>query len=69
MGFRQGVLWIRISAPPIRGKANARLIEILADKLSIPKKGIRLLRGERSKDKLLEIEGLTEDEVFRALGS
>ncbi len=69
LGFREGILWVKVSAPPIEGKANGRLIDLLSKRLSIPKSRIRIVRGETSRNKELEIEGLGEDEVFGALGS
>lgn len=69
MGFREGVLWVKVSEPPVDGKANERLREILASKLSIPKSNIRIIKGLASRIKEVEIEGLTENEVFRAFES
>lgn len=69
VGFREGVLWVKVSEPPVDGKANERLREILASKLSIPKSNIRIIKGLASRIKEVEIEGLTENEVFRAFES
>ncbi len=69
MGFRNETLWVKVSAPPVKGKANERLIRILADRLSLPKSKIKILQGETSRNKLVEVEDLTEDEVFRAFRS
>jgi len=69
VGFREGVLWVKVSAPPIEGRANERLREILAERLSIPKGRIKIVKGITSRNKEVELEGLKEDEIFRAFGS
>lgn len=50
-----GSLHIHVNAPPEKGKANERLIEIISDWLQISKKEIRIVQGTTSKIKLLEI--------------
>ncbi|HEY7791039.1 MAG TPA: DUF167 domain-containing protein [Vicinamibacterales bacterium] len=66
-GVRDGVLLVRLAAAPVEGAANAALIELLADKLNLPKRAIRLARGERSRDKHVEIDGTALDEIARRL--
>lgn len=68
MGFREGVLWVKVSEPPVDGRANERLREILAFKLLVPKSDIKITRGLTSKIKEVEIEGLAKDEIFGAFG-
>lgn len=48
-------LKIRITAPPVDGKANAYLLEFLARAFSVPKRQLRILRGESSRDKRIRI--------------
>lgn len=50
---------IRLQAPPVDGKANQSLIEFIAKKLSIKVKAIRIIRGEKSRIKSLEISSLS----------
>ncbi len=52
---QDGVLRVKIDLPPIDGKANKRLIEILAEYFSIPKSRIKIIRGGSSKNKVIEI--------------
>ena len=52
---QNGVLRVKIDLPPIDGKANKRLIEILAEYFSIPKSRIKIIRGGSSKNKVIEI--------------
>lgn len=56
-----GVL-VRVSAPPVEGKANERIIEVLAKALGVPRSGVRLVRGETARHKELEVE-LPSEEV------
>lgn len=57
------VLRIRVRARPLEGEANAALILFLAKALDLPKSSIRLARGDRSRLKRLEIEGLDLSEL------
>ena len=58
---------IKLRAPAVEGKANAALIEFLATQLQLSKHAIALERGHKSRDKLVRIEGLNEDEIRRRL--
>ena len=60
---------VRVTATPEDGKASAAVIELLAKRLGVAKNSISILRGFRSRDKLLSIEGLSRGEVFRRLSS
>jgi uncharacterized protein (TIGR00251 family) len=46
---------VYLTAPPVEGKANKALIEFLAEHFGVKKKQIRIVRGEKSRDKLVEI--------------
>lgn len=48
---------VKLHAPPIEGAANEELIELIAEKLSIKKSSIKIISGQTSKNKILEIEG------------
>ena len=50
---------VKVHAPPVGGAANEELIEVLSEKLGIKKSSIRILRGESSKNKVIEIEGIS----------
>jgi uncharacterized protein (TIGR00251 family) len=65
-GWRGEALKVQIAAPPERGKANEALLDLLAKNLKVPQQQLRLLRGATSRDKVIEILGLTLEEV-RAL--
>ncbi|MEO6033569.1 MAG: DUF167 domain-containing protein [Burkholderiaceae bacterium] len=55
-GLHDGALRIRLGAPPVDGKANQLLIDWLADQLGLPRRAVRLQRGEASRRKWLEID-------------
>lgn len=52
----EGILRVRVDAPAKEGKANKRLIEILAGHFSKPKSSIRIVKGLTSKNKLVEVD-------------
>ena len=62
-GEYNSAIKIKLRAPAVEGKANAALRKFLAKKLSIPQRAIVLDRGERSRHKVLRIDGLSEEEV------
>jgi uncharacterized protein (TIGR00251 family) len=65
---RYGEAWkVRVSAPPERGKANDATLEVLAESLGLSASNLRLVSGHGSRDKTVEISGLTLDEAERRL--
>jgi len=52
----KGKLEVRVKEPPEGGKANRRVIELVASYLKIPKSRLRIVRGHTSKEKVLEAE-------------
>jgi uncharacterized protein len=66
-GVRGNAVLVRLHAAPVDGAANAELIEVLADALGVPKRAISIVSGERSRQKRVQIVGLTADEIARRL--
>ena len=62
MGEHGSAIKIKLRAPAVEGKANAALRSFLAEQLEIPERAI-VLRGQKSRDKLIRIEGLSEGDV------
>ena len=58
---------MRLRAPAVEGRANEALIEFLADLLITPKPAVRILSGERSRTKRVEIRGVTRQQVLGLL--
>lgn len=46
----------RVAAPPVDGKANAKLIKLLAQTFSVPKSSVTIVRGQQSRDKVVQIQ-------------
>ena len=67
-GTRDGALLVRLQSPPAEGAANAELIQILAKTLHVPRGSISIVAGERSRQKRVQIEGVSEDYVNTRLG-
>ena len=63
VGYRDGVLQLRVTAPPDKGRANAAVVALLADALGVAKSRVRVLRGQNSRDKVLTVESLTPEDV------
>lgn len=61
-------LKICVNAPPERGKANAAVETVLAEALGVARDAVRIVSGETSPHKLIEIDGLEEGEARRRLG-
>src|SRR5215468_7713526 len=63
VGEHGGAIKIKLRAPAVEGKANAALVRFLAVQMKLPRHAIVLQSGQRSRDKLLRIDGLNEEEV------
>ena len=48
-------LEVKVSAPPERGKANERVVELLAKHYGVRESAVRIVRGETSREKIIEI--------------
>jgi uncharacterized protein (TIGR00251 family) len=68
-GWLGDVLKVRVTAPPERGKANEAVCRLLAAQLGLPASAVSVSRGTTSRDKLVQVDGLDEDEIRRRLGA
>lgn len=68
MGALNDELKIRLQAPPVEGKANAALVEFLAEALDVPRRAIALVSGTGSRSKRVEISGISVESAWKALG-
>ena len=66
-GERNGALVVRVTAPPVEGRANDALRKLLARRLGIAPGRIAVVRGESGRDKLVEVDGMEPEAVRRAL--
>jgi len=63
------ILRIKVAAPPRENKANRLLIRYLADFFEVKTSHIYLRRGERGREKIIEVEGRSEEELEQSLES
>lgn len=68
-GWRGGELSVRVTAAPEGGKANAAVCALLARSLRVPKSAVHVVRGESSRHKQIEIQGVGDTDVAEKLGS
>ncbi len=66
-GEWQGALKVRLAAPPVEGRANEALRALLAERLKIPIAAVRIVAGERSRTKRVEVRGAGAERI-RELG-
>ena len=66
-GVMDGALKVRLQAPALEDRANVALCEYLAGLLKTPKSAVRILNGDRSRIKRIEIHGVTEQQVLALL--
>jgi uncharacterized protein YggU (UPF0235/DUF167 family) len=67
VGVRDGVLVLRVAAPPADDRANAAVQSLIARRLGVRASRVVLVRGERSREKVVRVEGLAADAALRAL--
>ena len=65
----EGALRVRVMAPPVDGAANAALIRLLAKRLGVAKSKVSLVSGATARNKIVEIEGVTEAVLRKELGA
>jgi len=67
VGFQEGVLKVKLTAPPVEGEANQALISFLAEVLGTSKKNVVILRGDTSRLKLVGVHGISPAEAENKL--
>lgn len=68
VGWLGSALKIKVHAPALDGRANDALLAFLADKLGVPRRTISLVRGDKSRQKVVAIAGLDLADVKQRLG-
>ena len=67
---RYGDGWkVRVSAPPERGRANEAVLDLLAEKLDLPRRSLSIVAGRTAREKVVLMEGIGPAESERRLGS
>jgi len=62
-GEFQGALKVHVTAPPVDGRANDALRRILAERLNVPVSAVKILSGEKSRMKRVEVRGVTPAQI------
>lgn len=63
---KEGLIKLKINAPPIDGKANEACIKLIAESLGISKANVRIVSGLKSRNKVVEISG-NSDTLYSSL--
>ena len=63
LGREGGVYRVKVTSPPVNGKANKALVDLLAKRLGVPKGNIEIVSGKSSREKSVRIHGLSLEAV------
>lgn len=66
-GIQGDALKVKLIAPPVDGEANEACIRFLSKIFAVPRKRIKIISGQTSPHKIIEIENITEDEILGCL--
>ena len=66
-GMRDGVLQAKVTAPPVDGKANRALCKLIAKRVGVAPSRVSVVRGEKSRDKVVRVEGVDAERLRAAL--
>ena len=67
VGFTDGELRVKVSAPPVRGKANKELIAFLSRLLGVSKGSVNIIKGHTTRNKVVAVGGMTQEDLFKRL--
>lgn len=66
-GMHDGCVKVRLAAPPVDGAANAALVEFVAERLRIAKSRVRIVSGQTSRRKVVEVDDVSVEQLAAAL--
>ena len=69
LGETGGEWKIAVTAPPVDGRANAAVIKLLAEWLGVSRSAVQIVKGETSRRKIVEIEGITMEAASQRLAA
>lgn len=62
-GVVEGVLRVRVTAPPVDGAANDALLRLLASALRVPRRDVRLVSGETARQKVVAVDDVPAETI------
>ena len=65
--FTDGVLQVRVAAPPVKGQANSELIALLSKALAVGKSALTIVKGHTSRSKVIAVDGLSQEDIMKRL--
>lgn len=63
----EGFLKVRLTAAPVEGRANRRLLKFLAESLDLPARNLEIISGEKSPRKVIRVEGISASSALAHL--
>jgi uncharacterized protein (TIGR00251 family) len=66
-GERDGAVVIRVSAPPVDGRANEAVCRLIAERLGVPKSAVQVVRGHTGRAKQVRVDGVSADQIRHRL--
>ena len=63
-GLHNGSLKLRVTAPPVDDSANRAVVQFFSSLLDIPKSRLRIMAGSKSREKILQIDGVSVGELL-----
>jgi len=67
VSFTNGVLQVRVGAPPVKGQANKELLAFLSKALAVGKGALSIVKGHTSRSKVIAIDGLSREDIVKRL--
>jgi len=69
VGFTGGVWRVKVAAPPTKGKANQELVSFLSRILNLSQGSLTIVKGHTSRDKVIAIDNLSQEDIIRRLST
>jgi uncharacterized protein (TIGR00251 family) len=69
VGIHGDALKIRLTAPPVEGKANQALCKFLGQRMGVPSSAVEILTGHTSRQKRVRVQGVSADAVYALLNT
>ena len=69
VGVHGDALKVRVTAPPVDGAANSMLVKLLARTFGVPARAVTIVAGGSSRTKVVDVAGVSEEDVRRMVNS